>query len=124
MTESKKAFALIDVNDGAIKSVVTQVTDKTSEHDRLLQQVDTALRAQVQAEVSRLDALVAELQANTAEGGHAQALAGLRKLEGEVRTLTANTSGHPNDLKSAVDSLQAAGTGLGNHLSGVEAALC
>ena len=27
---SKKAFALIDVNDGAIKSVVAQVTDKTS----------------------------------------------------------------------------------------------
>ena len=37
MAESKKAFALIDVNDDAIKSVVTQVTDKTSEHDRLVQ---------------------------------------------------------------------------------------
>ena len=45
--ESEKAFALIDFNDGAIKSVVTQVADKTSDHDRLLQQVDTALRTQV-----------------------------------------------------------------------------
>ena len=34
--ESKKAFALIDASDGLIKSIVSQVTDKTSEHDRLL----------------------------------------------------------------------------------------
>jgi len=121
--ESKKAFALIDVNDGAIKSVVQQVTDKTTEHDRLLQQVDTALRAQVQAEVSRLDALVAELQANTAEGGHAQALAGLRNLQEEVRSLTANTSGHLSDLKGVVGGLQTAGADFTNHTRGFEAAL-
>ena len=43
--ESKKAFALIDAHDAAIKGVVTQVTSKTTEHDLLLQNVDTALRA-------------------------------------------------------------------------------
>ena len=102
---------------------MTQVTDKTTEHSALLQQVDTAPRAQVQAEVSRLDALVAELQANTAEGGHAQALAGLRNLQEEVRSLTANTSGHLSDLKGVVGSFQTAGADLANHTRGFEAAL-
>ena len=50
--ESERAFKLIDSNDGTVKNV-------TSNHDTLLQQVDTALGTQVQAEVSRLEALLA-----------------------------------------------------------------
>jgi hypothetical protein len=76
--ESQRLFQLVDLNDTTIRTVV-------SGHDDLLKQVDLALRTQEQAEVSRLDALLAELQASTSESGHAQALAGLRNLEGEVR---------------------------------------
>ena len=115
--ESQRLFQLVDLNDTTVKGVI-------SSHDDLLKQVDTALRTQVQAEVSRLDALLAELQASTSESGHAQALAGLRNLEGEVRLLTTNTSGHLNDLKGVVGNLQVAGTNLGRNLAGVETALC
>jgi hypothetical protein len=128
--ECKKAFTLIDFNDDASKRVRTAQNEKTTEHARvpaehagLLQQVDTALRAQVQTEVSRLDAMVAKLQANAAEGGHAQALAGLSNLQEEVRSLTANTSGHLSELKGVVGSLQTAGADLTNHTCGFEAAL-
>ncbi len=115
--ESQRLFQIVDLNDTTIKGVV-------STHDDLLKQVDTALRAQVQTEVSRLDALLAELKTSTSESGHAQALAGLRNLEGEVRSHIQNTNGHLNDLKGAVGGLQAAGANLGNHLQGVETALC
>ncbi len=64
--ESQRLFQLVDRNDTTVKSVV-------GGHDVLLKQVDSALRTQVQAEVSRLDALLAELQASTSESGHAQA---------------------------------------------------
>ncbi len=64
--ESRRLFQLVDRNDTTVKSVV-------GGHDVLLKQVDSALRTQVQAEVSRLDALLAELQASTSESGHAQA---------------------------------------------------
>jgi len=76
--ESQRLFQMIDLNDTTIKGVLNK-------HDDLLKQVDTALRAQVVAEVSRLDALLAELKTSTSESGHAAALAGLRNLEGEVR---------------------------------------
>ena len=115
--ESQRLFQMVDLNDTTIKGVL-------SKHDDLLKQVDTALRAQVVAEVSRLDALLAELKASTSESGHAAALAGLRNFEGEVRQHVQNTAGHLNDLKGAVGGLQAAGTTLGNHLQGVETALC
>ena len=46
--ESQRLFTLVDLNDTTVKSVLNS-------HDDLLQKVDTALRAQVQAEVSRLD---------------------------------------------------------------------
>ena len=108
---------MVDLNDTTVKGVV-------STYDDLLKQVGTALRAQVQTEVSRLDALIADLQASTSESGRAQALAGLRNLEGEVRQLTTKTGAHLNDLKGAMGSLQAAGADPSNHLSGVEAALC
>ncbi len=121
--EAAKAFKLIDFNDDAIKRVMTLHGDKAAEHAGLLQQVDTALRAQVQAEVSRLDALVAELQANAAGGGTAQALAGLTNLQEQVRALTANTAGHLSDLKSEVTKLQVAGTDLTKHTRGFEVAL-
>ena len=103
---------------------MTQVTSKTTEHDFLLQRVDTALRAPEQIEVSRLDALVAELARNTAEGGHSQALTGLTNLQAEVRALTADTQGHLQDLKTNVGNLQAACSDFTNRLQGVEVALC
>ena len=121
--EAVKAFTLIDFNDDALKRVMTAHNDKTSEHAGLLQQVDTALRAQVQAEVSRLDVLVAELQANAAGGGMAQALAGLTNLQEQVWALTVNTTGHLGDLKAEVTNLQVAGADLTNHTRGFEAAL-
>ena len=104
--ESRKVVAIIDVNDGAIKNIVTQATSKTTEQDLLLQKVDTALRAQEQAEVSRLDALVAELARNTTEGGHAQALAALNNLQAEVWAFTADTQGHLQEIKTYVGSLK------------------
>ena len=92
------------------------MTVKTGAHDKLIQKVDTALRAQVQTKVARLDALVAELASNKTEGDHARALAGLTNLEAEVRALTESTRGHLGDLKSNVSNLQAAGQDLQNHI--------
>ena len=98
-TENLRAFKLIEASDLTVKNVVSQVTTKTGEHAELLKKVDTALRAQVQTEVSRLDALFAELAANAQEGANAQALAGLMNLEAEVRALSSDTRGHLGDLK-------------------------
>ena len=47
--ESQSLFQLVDLNDTTVKNVI-------SCHDGLLKQVDSALRTQVQAEVSRVDA--------------------------------------------------------------------
>jgi hypothetical protein len=54
--ESQRLFQMVELNDTTVKGVINT-------HDDLLKQVDSNLRAQVQSEVSRLDALIAELQA-------------------------------------------------------------
>ena len=64
------------------------------------------------------------MAANTTEGGHARALAGLTNLEAEVRQLADNTRGHLGDLESSVSNLQPPGNDLQSHLQGVEVALC
>ena len=49
--ESNNAFVLIDANYLAIKGVVVQITNKTTEHDLLFKKVYTAPRAQLQTGV-------------------------------------------------------------------------
>ena len=66
-TEKLRAFKLIEASDLTVKDVVSQATTKRRELAELLQKVDTALRAQVQTEVSRLDSLIAQLADNKRE---------------------------------------------------------
>ena len=63
-TENVRAFKLIEASDLTVKDAVSQATAKTGKHAYLLKKVDTALRAQVQTEVSRLDAMIAEFAMN------------------------------------------------------------
>ena len=73
LTKTSSIINEIEASVVRVKDVVTQVTTKAGEHAELLKKVDTALRAQVQSEVSRLNALIAELAVNAQEGSHTQA---------------------------------------------------